>query len=452
MTDVSVGAPPDIFQPQGQDWGLTAFSPRALEQHGFDGYIETLRAVLTYAGGVRVDHVMGLARMWFSPSGASPTDGVYLRYPREHMMDLLMLEAWRHEAVVVGENLGTVPEDFNDALTSRGMLGMSVLWFEQEGNSDEPKFHPAQGWPEASMSMITTHDLPTLKGWWVGRDIEWRQRQGDIGEDRAKHQATQRDAEKQALWRAVNNEGQQAESVSVPAEAPITEVLSYVASTPSVLFSVAIEDLLGMAEQPNMPGGAPDTPGAEAHPNWCRVHDLPVGGILSGDKVKRRLTAIRRARQGEAPMGMEMPRSTVRLQLHAGYTLEDAAKDLPYFAELGVSHLYLSPVTRQFRIHPHGFDVVDHAVVDGARQRAACASWQRHVTKPGWAYCWISFRTIWRPIPITPGGGMCSSTAVPADGRNGLILIGNHPFCVGGYWRLSWISLIPMHYVMAISS
>src|SRR5690606_14173172 len=105
MTDVSVGAPPDIFQPEGQNWGLTAFSPRALQQHNFDGFIETLRAVLTYAGGVRVDHVMGLARMWLIPSGASPAEGVYLRYPREHMMDLLMLEAWRHEAVVVGENL-----------------------------------------------------------------------------------------------------------------------------------------------------------------------------------------------------------------------------------------------------------------------------------------------------------------------------------------------------------
>src|SRR5690606_10262812 len=127
------------------------------------------------------------------------------------------------------------------------------------------------------------------------------------------------------------------------------------------------EDLLGMAEQPNLPGSGPTTPEAEAHPNWCRVLDLPVEGILSGDKTKRRLAAIRRARRGDEPVSMEVPRATIRLQLHADYTLEAAAKDLPYCAKLGVSHLYLSPVTRASAGSTHGYDVVDHTVVDEER-------------------------------------------------------------------------------------
>src|SRR5690606_1639925 len=180
----------------------------------------------------------------------------------------------------------------------------------------------------------------------------------DFDEDVAKEQSAQRDTEKQALWHVLKNGKHGAQQGLVPDEAPISEVLSYVASTPSVLFNASLEDLLGMAEQPNLPGSGPTTPEAEAHPNWCRVLDLPVEGSLSGDKTERRLAAIRRARRGDEPVSMEVPRATIRLQLHADYTLEDAAKDLPYFAKLGVSHLYLSPVTRASAGSTHGYDVV----------------------------------------------------------------------------------------------
>ena len=117
--------------------------------------------------------------MWLVPEGAAATDGVYLKYPREALLDLLALEAWRHRAVAVGENLGTVPEDFNAAIAQRGILGMSVLWFEQ-GDDAQPVFRPRRAWPAQSMAMVSTHDLPTLRGWWCGRHGVGRTANGAI--------------------------------------------------------------------------------------------------------------------------------------------------------------------------------------------------------------------------------------------------------------------------------
>lgn len=294
MVGVSVGAPPDLFQPLGQDWGLTAFSPWALRRHAYDGFIQTLRATLAHAGGLRVDHVMGLARMWLVPSGAPPSKGVYIRYPMDEMMDLLMLEAWRHDAVIVGENLGTVPEGFNDALARRGFLGMSVLWFEQEAGN-RPVFHASKDWPTQTMAMVTTHDLPTLRGWWLARDLEWRERQGEYEGDLAAEQRERRNQEKQALWSALQDAGMAPKGAAVPQAAPVAETLAYVASTPSVLLNVALEDLVGQEEQPNLPG-APSADAANRHPNWRRVLDIPVDELLRHADAPSLALAIRRAR------------------------------------------------------------------------------------------------------------------------------------------------------------
>lgn len=303
MSGVSVGAPPDIFQPLGQDWGLTAFSPRALRTHGYEGFIETLRAALAHAGGLRVDHILGLARMWLVPAGADAADGVYLRYPREELMDLLVLEAWRHHAVVVGENLGTVPEDFNDMLEQRGVLGMSVLWFEQEPG-EPPAFRPPQRWPERSMAMVSTHDLPTLKGWWQGRDIHWRARQGQFDEGEVATQGMSRQAEKSALWKALQAAGLAPAEGGLPDDAPVREIFAYVAGTPAVLFNASLEDLTGEVEQPNLPGSPPTGAKAEdVHPNWCRTLRTPVHELLARDDAAGLLQVIREARLAAGPDG-----------------------------------------------------------------------------------------------------------------------------------------------------
>lgn len=300
MSGVSVGAPPDLFQPRGQDWGLTAFSPRALRQHGYDGFIETVRAALAPAGGLRVDHVLGLERMWLIPAGASPEHGAYLQFPRDDLMDLLCLEAWRHRAIVVGENLGTVPEGFDEILERRGVLGMSVLWFERE-DGVPPSFRPAWIWPESSMAMATTHDLPTVNGWWQGRDIHWREKQGQLDPSGATEQRILRQAEKKALWEALQQAGIVASVGDPPEAAPRAEILAYVASAPSVLFSVSLEDIVGEVEQPNLPGAPPDSGPEAAHPNWCRTLQMPVHELLGRDDVQRLFRMIREVRPTTRP-------------------------------------------------------------------------------------------------------------------------------------------------------
>lgn len=294
MSGVSVGAPPDLFQPEGQDWGLTAFSPWGLRRHGYAGFIETVRAALAHAGGVRIDHVMGLARMWLVPEGAPPSGGIYIGYPFKELMDLLTLEAWRHEALVVGENLGTVPEGFTEEMDRRGFLGMSVLWFERVPG-DATRFRLPQQWPAHTMAMATTHDLPTLRGWWVGRDIAWRERQGEYSEQEALRQRRVREEEKQALWSAMCEAGLADPDTRLPEAAPVAEMLSYVAGTPAVLFSVALEDITGQEEQVNLPGRVP--PGqTDSHPNWRRTLSVPVDDLLRRGEAPLLLAAIRRAR------------------------------------------------------------------------------------------------------------------------------------------------------------
>ena len=138
LAGLSIGAPPDLFNPRGQDWGLTGFSPRALTAGGFAPFLATVRAALRNAGGVRIDHVMGLTRLWLIPQGADPADGAYLAYPLGDLLRLLALESQRHGAIVVGEDLGTVPGGFREELEIAGLHGMRVLWFERNGQEFSP--------------------------------------------------------------------------------------------------------------------------------------------------------------------------------------------------------------------------------------------------------------------------------------------------------------------------
>jgi len=293
MTGVSVGAPPDIFQPAGQNWGLTAFSPWALRRHGHAGFLETVRAVLAHAGGMRVDHVIGLGRLWLVPQGADAAHGVYLSYPQDELMDLLALEAWRHQALVVGENLGTVPQGFNADMERRGFLGLSVLWFEREDAEPKP-FRQAGQWLACSMAMAGTHDLPTIRGWWAGRDIAWRLRHGEYSEEQAEAQRSQRELDKAALWSALQEGGHAAGGQDVPVEAPVTEIVGFLAATPAVLLNLSLEDLTGQEEQVNLPGTVPADM-TSAHPNWRRTLASALEDIFQESGAQEILSALRTA-------------------------------------------------------------------------------------------------------------------------------------------------------------
>ena len=167
--DTTVGAPPDEFNRRGQDWGLPPFVPSKLAAADYLPFIETIRASMASGGGLRVDHVMGLFRLWWIPSGCGPTDGAYVRYPADDLLGIVALESQRAGAFVVGEDLGTVEDSARAALADHDMLSYRLLWFEEDD--------PAR-WPPRALAAVTTHDLPTVVGLWDGSDLDSQRRAG----------------------------------------------------------------------------------------------------------------------------------------------------------------------------------------------------------------------------------------------------------------------------------
>lgn len=289
LAGLSVGAPPDPLATQGQVWGLTALSPRALRLQGYAPFLDTLRAALRHAGGVRIDHVLGLQRLWLVPEGASSNDGAYLRYPLQDLLRLVALESVRHRAVIVGEDLGTVPEGFRDTLADAGIMGMRVLWFER----DHGLFVDPSRWPAGDLATTSTHDLPTVAGWWSERDLGWRERLGlfaDEQERAGEHAA--RAADRRTLWDAFAYAGVAAGELPAPAEpaAAVSAAIRFVARTPAPLALVPLEDLAGLDEQPNLPGTI------EQHPNWRRRLPAAAESLLSAPEAAARLDNLAKER------------------------------------------------------------------------------------------------------------------------------------------------------------
>ncbi|HEY8605490.1 MAG TPA: 4-alpha-glucanotransferase [Noviherbaspirillum sp.] len=294
INGLSVGAPPDQLNTRGQSWGIGAFSPQAMKARGFGAYLEMLRATFAHGGGARIDHVLGLARLWLVPHGASPEEGAYLRYPLDDLLRLIALESWRHRAIVIGEDLGTVPKGFDTTLAQAGLLGIRLLHFQQDGH----RFFKPSEYPVSAIATTTTHDLPTFAGWWEGRDIDWRARlnllePGQTGADAHDGRAQER----RKLWQALDAEGLVQGPMPPPAadQAPIEAALAFVAATPAPLAVLPVEDALGLAEQPNLPGTI------DEHPNWRRRLPQPVGDLLDAPAVRARLAVMNKQRnfQGE---------------------------------------------------------------------------------------------------------------------------------------------------------
>ena len=280
LLGLSIGAPPDIFNPRGQDWGLTGFSPRALVARGFEPFLATLRAALAHAGGVRIDHIMGLMRLWLVPRGAPASEGAYLAYPLEDLLRLLALESHRHGAVVIGEDLGTVPPGFRARLRRAGIAGMDVMWFERTRLS----YRKPARWRRDAVAMTTTHDLPTVAGWWSGEDIRTRRAlgRGAAGED------DERKQDRVRLWRAFTAAGT-AHSAPPPVDRPgaaVDAALGYVAQSPAPLMLAPLEDLLGLEAQPNLPGTI------DEHPNWRRRLVPAAKDLFDAPEVEARARSI----------------------------------------------------------------------------------------------------------------------------------------------------------------
>ena len=284
LNGLQVGAPPDLYNQNGQNWGLTTFSPWALRTGGFAPFIATLRAALRCAGGVRIDHVMGLMRLWVIPDGAGPQDGTYLTYPLDDLLRLTALESLRHRAIIIGEDLGTVPAGFRDTLSQVGIYGMQVLWFERA----KRRFLPPQNWSASAAAMTSTHDLPTVAGWWHGHDIETR-RELDLVAD-PDEEMKARQADRKTLWRSFVRAKAASGEMPAPGEPgrAVDGALEFVAQTPSQLALIPLDDVLALEEQPNLPGTI------DEHPNWRRRYSGKADQLLDSAQVRKRLVPLTR--------------------------------------------------------------------------------------------------------------------------------------------------------------
>ncbi|MGI4936549.1 MAG: 4-alpha-glucanotransferase, partial [Janthinobacterium lividum] len=219
----------------------------------------------------------------------SALEGAYLRYPIDDLLRLIALESWRHRAIVIGEDLGTIPAGFFDRMARAGVMGIRVLWFQRAWQ----RFLTPQEWSADAMGTTTTHDLPTFAGWWEGRDIGWRDRLGLFAEgvNQAEEQRI-RNEDRTQLWQALIDAGHVEGHMppATAAAAPIEAALAFLGSTPAPLAMVPIEDVLGLSEQPNVPGTV------DTHPNWRRRLPGPVQTVLDGEAVAKCLDALNSAR------------------------------------------------------------------------------------------------------------------------------------------------------------
>lgn len=286
LASLTVGAPPDILNRTGQGWGISAFSPEGLVRNGFRAFIEMLRANFAHAGGLRIDHVMGLQRLWVIPNGASPADGAYLYYPVDDLLRLLTLESHRHQAIVLGEDLGTVPEGLQEKLIARSILGMRVLLFEQ----DNAQFKSILDWPDNALATTSTHDLPTLNGWWHGRDIDWNARLGMTDASSEIEWRRHREREREGLRRVLGEDPQNFREESHETDQVLDASVRFLGHTRAPLVLLPLEDALGIEQQANLPGTI------NTHPNWSRRLPGYSEALLDDPDAARRLELLACAR------------------------------------------------------------------------------------------------------------------------------------------------------------
>ncbi|HEV2301492.1 MAG TPA: 4-alpha-glucanotransferase [Stellaceae bacterium] len=302
---IAIGAPPDALNRVGQNWGLAPVSPLALRRQGFAPFIAALRANMRHAGVLRIDHVMSLARLYWIPRGRPATEGAYVAYPFEDLLRILALESRRQQCAVIGEDLGTVPEGFRERMRGAGVLSYRVAAFERRRDGG---FLPPGEYPPLAAAASATHDIATVTGFWLGRDLEWRRRLG-LYPDRpaAEAEAAERERDRRRLAEALAGEGllapEEVEAVLPPAgelrfSAPLLEaILAHLARSRSRLLLVQLEDLLGEAEQANLPGTT------DEHPNWRRRIARPLEQILADPEFARLLRLVRQERDGDATAG-----------------------------------------------------------------------------------------------------------------------------------------------------
>ena len=366
----SVGAPPDEFNPNGQNWGLPPLRPDRLREGGYRFFIETMRENMRDAGALRIDHVMGLMRLFWIPSDKTARDGAYVHYALDEMLAIVALESERNRCMVIGEDLGTVADEMRLALARYEVLSYRLLYFER-GQGGE--FKPSARYPRDALVAVSTHDLATLAGWWVGRDLRLRL---DLGlfpnEGVYEKQLIDRAQERVRLMLALQHAGllppgMQPDATGSQKLTPelVEAIHAFVANAPSRVMMVQVEDAIGVTEQANMPGTT------EEHPNWKRKLPETLDKLAASERVRNLAAALARLRPHAAlrspaapSITPRVPRATYRLQFNKDFTFDDATRVIPYLARLGVSHVYCSPILRSRPGSTHGYDIVAHDQID----------------------------------------------------------------------------------------
>lgn len=295
VAGASVGAPPDALNNLGQDWGLTPMNPVSLQEKGFVPLVKALRSNMQYAGALRIDHIIGLMRQYWVAPGLKADEGVFITFPLDAILRVIALESRRNNCIVIGEDLGTVPDGFGDIMENAGLLSYKVLFFERWWESG--LFKRPDAYPELAMVTVSTHDLSTLAGWWQGVDLEWRQRLNlypteEMGVD----ERAARIDDRVFLLDALQDLGVITQDNSPSLQPPIMNhalaiaVQTFLAQANSRIQLIPLEDALESIEQVNIPGTV------DEHPNWCKKLAVPIEEFCQTPSIIELARAMQAAR------------------------------------------------------------------------------------------------------------------------------------------------------------
>jgi len=288
VTQAQVGAPPDIYNPPGQSWGLPPFHPNALRKERYRSFIDLLRANMRHAGGLRIDHVMGLQQLYWVPEGSTPAEGAYVRYPREDLIGILALESHRNRCLIVGEDLGAVPAGFRERMAQARILSYRVLFFEK----NEEGFIPPNCYPGLSLAVVGSHNLPTLSAWMSASDLALKAELGLFPSAKLMKEAhAVRLEDRRALLSAFKKRG-----LAADPGMPMTEFAdaahAFLASSTSAITMVQIDDITHETTPVNVPTTSTE------HPNWRRRLSMSLEEIADHPHFHRLSRQLSEARTG----------------------------------------------------------------------------------------------------------------------------------------------------------
>ncbi len=287
VLDASIGAPPDIMAPNGQNWGLSPMHPEVLQTRGYQPYIELLRANMKDCGALRIDHILGFARMWWVAKGDSAKNGAYVRYPLEDLLAILALESQRNQCLIIAEALGTVPKGMLQKLQEKGILAYNIFYFEWDQHGSKP----LTNYPYQAMTTLSTHDLPTVQGYWKGYDFDLGEKFGVYPSEKVLNILKQnRHFNKEAIRQAVEKVQDLAKDSEGVSLQFVHQLQSYVADTNSALFGTQPEDWLNMLEPVNIPGTSTE------YPNWRRKLSHTLTEIFSNEQINQLLNTFEQKR------------------------------------------------------------------------------------------------------------------------------------------------------------